>query len=112
YAGGDPDIHLYTDPQQIGPREINAFQSASTAVLQRSTREGFGLTVTEAMWKGAPVIGTPVGGIAVQIEDGKNGFLAQSATECAERIIALARSPSLAREIGHAARESVRQRFL
>ena len=65
YAGSDPDVHLFTDPVQVGPRQANAFQSGSDIILQRSTREGFGLTVTEAMWKARPVIATPVGGINI-----------------------------------------------
>jgi trehalose synthase len=112
YVQGDPDVHLFTDPVQVGPREIQAFQSASTAVLQRSSREGFALTVTEAMWKGTPVIGTPVGGIVVQITDGQNGFLAASAEDCADRIVELVRNPRRARVLGGAARASVRKRFL
>jgi trehalose synthase len=112
YAAADPDVHFFTDPAQVGPWEINAFQTASTAILQRSTREGFGLTVTEAMWKGTPVIGTAVGGIAVQIKDEENGFLADTPESCAERIVELVRSPKWARVIGRAARASVRQRFL
>jgi len=112
YVSGDPDVHLFSDPRQVGAREINAFQSGSAAILQRSTREGFALTVTEAMWKGTPVIGTPVGGIVMQIQDGENGFLAESAEECAERIVELVRDPAWARVIGEAAQESVRQRFL
>jgi trehalose synthase len=112
YVGGDPDVHLFSDPWQVGAREINAFQSGSAAILQRSTREGFALTITEAMWKGTPVIGTPVGGIVMQIQDGENGFLAETAEECAERIVELVRDPSWAHAIGQAAHESVRQRFL
>jgi trehalose synthase len=112
HAGRDPDVHLFSDPAQVGAREINAFQTASTAILQRSTREGFGLTVTEAMWKQAPVIGTPVGGIAIQIEDGENGFLAETPEACASRIVDLVREPDLGRAVGRAARESVRNRFL
>jgi trehalose synthase len=112
YVQGDPDVHLYMDPAQVGAREINAFQSASTAILQRSSREGFALTVTEAMWKGTPVIGTPVGGIVVQITDGRNGFLAASAEDCAARIVELIENPSRARAVGRAARASVRKRFL
>jgi trehalose synthase len=112
YARGDPDIHFFTDPATVGAREINAFQTASAAILQRSTREGFGLTVTEAMWKATPVIGAPVGGIAVQIQDGETGFLATNAESCAQRVIDVVRKPGIARTIGEAARESVRQRFL
>jgi trehalose synthase len=112
YAGGDPDIHLFTNPLRVGPLEVNAFQSGSAVILQRSTREGFGLTVTEAMWKGRPVIGRPVGGITVQIRDGQTGFLVETADDCAERIIRLVRDPGLARAIGQRARRAVRRRFL
>lgn len=112
HAGGDPDIHLFADPRRVGRHELNAFQSTSTVVLQRSQREGFGLTVTEAMWKRRPVIGTPVGGIRAQIKDGKSGFTVESAEDCAARIVQLVRDPQLARAIGEEARRSVRRRFL
>jgi trehalose synthase len=105
-------VHLFTDPDQVGPREVNALQTASNVVLQRSTREGFGLTVTEAMWKGRPVIGSPVGGIPSQIQDGRNGFLVSSSEACAELIVRLLRDPRLAGRVGQAARRSVRQQFL
>ena len=112
YVGDDPDVHLYVDSAQIGPRQIAAFQTGSVAILQRSSREGFALTVTEAMWKGTPVIGTPVGGIPVQIQDGETGFLAASPEECAARIIQLVQNPGLARKIGAAAHRSISRRFL
>jgi trehalose synthase len=112
YAAGDPDIHLFTDAVRVGQQEVNAFQSGSTVILQRSLREGFGLTVTEAMWKGRPVIGRPVGGVTTQIRDGKDGFLAETAGECAARIVQLVADPRLARAIGEQARRSVRRRFL
>lgn len=112
HAGTDPDVHLYTDPARVGPREVNAFQSGSNVVLQRSVREGFGLTVTEAMWKARPVVATPVGGITVQIEHGQNGFLVLGAEDCAEVLVDLLRQPERAREIGHAARASVARQFL
>jgi trehalose synthase len=112
YAGDDPDIHLFADPQIINFVVVNAFQTASTVIVQKSIREGFGLTVTEAMWKGKPVIGGDCGGIRPQIEDGVTGFLVSSPEECAERIAQLLASPKKARAIGTAARESVRRRFL
>jgi trehalose synthase len=112
YAGGDPDVHLYTDPARVGDREVNAFQTGSTVVLQRSLREGFGLTVTEAMWKARPVIATPVGGITEQITSGQDGFLVESAEDCARLIVELVRAPDRARRIGEAARERVRRDFL
>jgi trehalose synthase len=111
-AGRDPDIHLFTDPFQVGPREVNAFQSAATVILQRSSREGFGLTVTEAMWKGRPVVGRPAGGITVQIRDGHDGFLAETTEACAERIVELVLDPALAEAIGERARQTIRERFL
>ena len=115
HAGGDPDIHLYHDPAGI-PASIdgvvNAFQVASSVLMQKSTREGFGLTVTEAMWKGKPMIGGNAGGIRLQIEDGVSGYLVSSPAECAERIVALLTDNSLAEGIGSAAHESVMQRFL
>ena len=115
YADGDPDIHPYFYPEGL-PASIdhivNAFQTASLVVLQKSTREGFGLTVTEAMWKGQPVIGGNVGGIRMQIEDGSSGFLVNNVSECGERIVQLIQDEDLRLKMGKAARERVRQKFL
>lgn len=91
---------------------INAFQVVSDIILQKSVREGFGLTVTEAMWKKAVVIGGNVGGIKLQIEDGKNGFLVNSPKEAAEKIVYLLQNPKLKEEISQAAHESVKDKFL
>jgi trehalose synthase len=91
---------------------VNALQRRAAVVLQKSTREGFGLTVTEAMWKGAAVIGGNVGGIRHQIEDGANGFLVNTVEEAAARIVALLTDKELRRRLGRAAHETVRQRFL
>lgn len=93
---------------------INALQRSSTVIMQKSLREGFGLTVTEAMWKGTPVVASRVGGIPLQITDGVNGYLVDpnDIEGTAERVTALLRDPELAEVIGSAARESVRQRFL
>lgn len=91
---------------------MNALQRRAAVVLQKSLREGFGLTVSEAMWKGAAVIGGNVGGIRQQIEDGKSGFLVSSVDEAAERIVRLLRDPDLRDRLGNAARERVRERFL
>ncbi len=91
---------------------VNALQRRAAVVLQKSLREGFGLTVTEAMWKGTPVIGGNVGGIRHQIEDGVNGFLVDTVEQAAERIVQLVRDPDLRRRLGEAARETVRRRFL
>jgi trehalose synthase len=112
YQGDDPDIHLFSNPQQVGHLEVNAFQTASDIVLQKSVREGFGLTVAEAMWKGTPVIGGNCGGICVQIEDGTNGYLVSSPEECAHRVVELIGDESLKKRIGAAGRETVRRDYL
>jgi len=91
---------------------VNALQRRADVVLQKSLREGFGLTVAEAMWKGTPVIGGSVGGIRYQIQDGENGFLVSSVEEAAGAIVRLLKDKRLRARIGKAARESVRQRFL
>lgn len=91
---------------------VNALQRRAAVVLQNSIREGFGLTVTEAMWKGTPVIGGNVGGIRHQIADGTNGFLINNTEELAARIVQLVKQPELRQRLGAAARESVRARFL
>jgi trehalose synthase len=91
---------------------VNALQRKAAVVLQKSIREGFGLTVAEAMWKGTPVIGGNVGGIRHQIRDGVNGFLVSSVEEAARRIVQLVRDRELSENMGRKAKETVRQRFL
>jgi trehalose synthase len=91
---------------------VNALQSRATVVLQKSIREGFGLTVTEAMWKGTVVIGGNVGGIRYQIEDGVNGFLVSSVQEAAARIVQVLKDGKFREQMGRKARETVRQKFL
>ena len=91
---------------------VNALQRRAAVVLQKSLREGFGLTVTEAMWKGTAVIGGNCGGIRHQIEDGANGFLVDSVDEAAERIVRLLKDGALHAQFGAAARNTVRERFL
>jgi len=112
YHGRDPDIHVFSDPEQVGHLEVNAFQTASDVVLQKSLREGFGLTVAEAMWKGTPVIGGNCGGIRIQIEDGKNGFLVNTPQECAQRVVELIRDEPLRKRMGTAGKETVRRYYL
>ena len=91
---------------------VNALQTRAAVVLQKSLREGFGLTVAEAMWKGTPVIGGNVGGIRYQIENGVNGFLVSSVEEAAECIVRLLKDEKLRKNIGQKARETVREKFL
>jgi trehalose synthase len=94
------------------PLLVNALQRRAAVVLQKSIREGFGLTVTEAMWKGAAVIGGNVGGIRRQIRDGENGFLVDTVDEAAERIVQILKHPELRHRLGARAKETVRDNFL
>jgi trehalose synthase len=109
---GDPDIHLLSNIQQVGAVQINAFQRAADVVIQKSLREGFGLTVSEGLWKGRPVVGGRAGGITTQIVDGKYGYLVDSVETAAKRTADLLRNPTEAEEMGEAGREHVRQNFL
>ncbi len=110
-AAGDPDVFVLSLPPG-SDREINAVQRAATVVLQKSTREGFGLTVTEAMWKSKPVIGGAAGGIISQITHGVNGFLVHSPEGAAFRLRYLLSHPRAAERLGQRAREHVRRHFL
>ena len=91
---------------------VNALQRSASVVVQKSLREGFGLTVTEAMWKGAAVVGSDVGGIRHQIENGVSGFLVNDIEETAQRIVQLVQDSNLRSRLGDRARESVKERFL
>ena len=112
YVHGDPDIHLLSDPTIINHEAVNAFQRYSSVILQRSIREGFGFTVTEAMWKNQPVIGTCVTGLQIQIAHGYNGYLADDTETAAAYTLKLLQDRELWRELGQNAYETVRQRFL
>ena len=93
---------------------VNSLQTAAAAVIQKSLKEGFGLTVTESLWKGRPVIASNVGGIPLQIEDGKSGFLADPTDihEFASKVIAVLQNKKLAEKLGKAGQERVREKFL
>jgi trehalose synthase len=108
----DPDIHLLSNIQQVGNVQINAFQRLADVVVQKSIREGFGLTVSEALWKGRPVVGGRAGGIVLQIRDGYDGYLVDSVEECAARTIELLADPVGADAMGTQGREHVRENFL
>ena len=112
YADGDPDIKILNNLNNVGAIEVNAFQSQADIVLQKSIREGFGLTVTEALWKARATIGSDVGGIPLQIVDGEDGFLVSSPAEAARRSIEVLSDPDLAKRLGRAGKERVRSRFL
>ena len=112
HAQGDPDIKILNNMNNVGAIEVNAFQSQADVMVQKSTREGFGLTVAEALWKARPVIGGDVGGIPLQIENGQSGYLVQSPEECAQRVIEILRQPELGKRLGQAGKEHVRTHFL
>jgi trehalose synthase len=112
YADGDPDIKILNNLNQVGSIEVNAFQSQAEVVIQKSTREGFGLTVSEALWKARPFIGGDVGGIPLQVQDGTTGYLVSSPEQCAERATQILREPELAKQLGRAGKEHVRRHFL
>ncbi|MGH2461140.1 MAG: glycosyltransferase, partial [Chloroflexota bacterium] len=111
-AGEDPNIHLLTNFNGVGNWEVNAMQRASSVVLQKSIREGFGLTVSEALWKARPVVATAVGGIPLQVASGQCGYLTSSTKEFAARTEELLGNPSLADAFGSNGRERVRENFL
>jgi trehalose synthase len=110
-AGEDPDLHVLLLPNDAHV-EVNALQRASTIILQKSTREGFGLTVSEGSWKGKPVIGGATGGIPQQILDGVTGYLVSSPEGAAFRARFLLNHPEVAAEMGRRGMEQVRQNFL
>ena len=112
HADGDPDIKILNNLNNVGAIEVNAFQSQADVCIQKSIREGFGLTVTEALWKGRPTIGGDVGGIPLQIVDGESGYLVSSPDEAATRMIEILEDPELAKRIGRAGKEHARQHFL
>ncbi len=112
HAQGDPDIKILNNLNNVGAIEVNAFQSLADVMIQKSTREGFGLTVSEALWKGRPFIGGDVGGIPLQIEDGASGFLVSSPEECADRALRILLDPGLGKHLGRTGKEYVRTHFL
>lgn len=112
HAGGDPDVFILSNLNNVGSVEVNAFQVHSAAVVQKSTREGFGLTVSEALWKARPVVAGRVGGIVVQIEDGVTGWLVDSAEACGHALVEILRDPVEARTRALGGKEHVRRHFL
>jgi trehalose synthase len=112
HAAGDEDIKILNNLNNVGAIEVNAFQSQADVVLQKSLREGFGLTVSEALWKGRPTIAGNVGGIPLQIENGVTGFLVDSPDEAAEDSIKILKDPQFGKQLGRAGKEYVRTHFL
>lgn len=112
HADGDPDVHILNNFNNVGAIEVNAFQSHADVLIQKSTREGFGLTVSEAIWKGRPFVGGDVGGIPLQVQDGVTGYLVSSAEQCAERSSEILADPALGKALGRRGKEHVRANFL
>ncbi|HEX7311312.1 MAG TPA: glycosyltransferase [Gaiellaceae bacterium] len=112
YAAGDPDIYILSNLNNVGSVEVNAFQVHSRVVIQKSIREGFGLTVSEALWKARPTVAGRVGGIVVQIADGETGRLVDSAEKCAAACLEALRDPETARIQALRGKEYVRTHFL
>lgn len=111
-AGGDLDFHVFTNLTGVSNTEVNAFQRLSDVVLQKSIREGFGLVVSETLWKETPVVAGRAGGIPLQMRGGAGGFLIDSIDECAKRTLWLLRNPEEARALARRGRDLVRERFL
>jgi len=109
HAGEDYDIHLLSN---LGNLEVNAFQRASNIIIQKSLREGFGLVITEALWKGKPVVAANVGGIPLQVDNRRTGYLIGDVSECAERVIHLLKDSKIANKMGNSGKEYVRKNFL
>lgn len=111
----DPDIFIHgvkTLDEKTYQIWVNALQRRADVVIQKSLREGFGLTATEALWKSKAVIGGNAAGIKVQIKNGQNGFIVNSSAKCAKRIVQLLKNPQLARRLGRRSHEGVRKKFL
>jgi trehalose synthase len=109
---GDKRVHVFTNLVGVGNIEVNAFQALSKLVIQKSLREGFGLVVAEALWKGTPVVAGRAGGIPLQMADGTGGLLVDSVEECARAMVSLLRDERHARQLGASGRERVRRHFL
>ncbi len=112
FASGDRDVFILSNRDGVGDKEVNAFQRAMSVALQLSIREGFGLTVSEALWKGVPVVAKRAGGITLQVIDGSTGFLVDNYEEAAQKATMLLRRPWLARELGRRGEDHVRMNFI
>jgi trehalose synthase len=111
-AREDPDIDIFTNLTGVSNVEVNAFQRFSDVCVQKSIREGFGLVVSETLWKGTPMVAGEAGGIPMQMPGGTGGFLVGSVEECAERLLYLLRNPKEGAQMAQSGKEIVRERFL
>jgi trehalose synthase len=111
-SGKDADIHVFTNLSGVGNMEVNAFQRTAQVVVQKSIKEGFGLVVSESLWKETPVVAGKVGGIPLQVPEGNYHYLVSSIAECADKVLALLRNESERREYGKKGKELIRRKFL
>jgi trehalose synthase len=112
YAGDDSDIYILSNLNNVGSVEVNAFQTHADLCVQKSIREGFGLTVTEALWKARPTVAANVGGIPLQVVDGETGYLVNSPEECAARCLDVLHDVDGARAMARRGKQHVRHDFL
>lgn len=112
YAGMDEDIKFLTNLIGVGAREVNAIQRISTIGLHTATREGFGLVISEIMWKGKPVVARPAGGVKIQVDNNVNGFLAWEKEKLANALLTLLQNQEIMKKMGEKAKEKVRNHFL
>jgi len=116
HAEGDPDIFLFSNPNELGSISndtfISALYTASTVIIQKSIKEGFGLTMTEAMWKGKAIIAGKTSGAKMQIKNGKNGIIISSNKQAARAIVKLIKDKKLREKLGKAAHKSVKNKFI
>jgi len=111
-AREDPDIDIFTNLTGVSNVEVNAFQRFSDVCVQKSIREGFGLVVSETLWKGTPMVAGEAGGIPMQMPGGTGGFLVGSVEECAEKLLYLLRNPKEGAQMAQSGKDIVRERFL
>lgn len=106
------DVHVFSNLNGVGNMEVNAFQCASDVAIQKSIKEGFGLVVAEALWKGTPVVAGNAGGIPLQMTGRLGHYLVTSIEECAEKVVYLLEHRELAQELGREGKEHIRNNFL
>lgn len=111
-ANKDEDIHVFSNLTGVGNMEVNAFQTASDVVIQKSIKEGFGLVIAEALWKGRPVVAGNAGGIPLQMTGNLSPYLIGSIQECAEKVIKLLKDPDLGDKLGKEGKAHIRNNFL
>jgi trehalose synthase len=112
YAERDPHVFVLSSLNNVGNIEMNAFQRASSVMVQRSLRKGFALWLSEALWKGRPVVAAKKGGIPRQVIEGRTGYLIEGTEECAQRILYLLTHPEVAERMGNEGKKHVGSNFL